>query len=855
MNSISLDSLKKKFDLLRLGDNPKPWRAMLFVLINGFLISFIIFVALDFYTNQMNRGSMRHMVAESYAHVTRNIESFEQTLKATGILVTRLDAVTKEDVAAVIQNVPGIEKFDQLSFVTNGSAGIDRLTIFERDNDWHGEKTVTLDQVYLKKLLQLSKKMPGWGDNQDFDTPVLVFSDVPGEFPLENRPNYILQNSPFVIAVPVSDQGKHVGIVVGVTSIKKIVPLNHLISNRSLYNISIDEAGSDIRLFQLQKRLERAEEKSSTSAIDIGLGYKFLRVEIEAIRDAQSVFLERVPMLTFVAGMLISFILAFFVWLHQKKSNDIAGMNRALEQKNQDMINQAQERERLNRILTAAQKEYKAIIDGVSDIIFEVDDQGRFVFVNQTWVKLTGLDEKETYSMSLFDVILPKDMEGQKAEFDLLVKGEKQPYITLTKLKTRDGGYRSIEINFSMVRKNENRDARISGTIKDIEDKARAERALDETEKKYRTIVENAAGGIYQITREGQFLSANPSMARILGYDTPTQLMEDVYNAHEQLYVVQKDRALLSRLLDEDNNVEGFETRLKTRSGEEIWVNINARAVRDDDDNILYYEGSMANISARKLAEEELREAKLQSDMANRAKTEFLANMSHELRTPLNSIIGFSEIIKNEVLGPVANKQYSEYAQDIYESGKNLLHVINEILDVSQIDAGERSLQESNVDMSFIIESCVRFLASKATHVELLNRTKNVPSVLGEETALKQIILNLLSNALKFTSEGGRVTIGYETDDNGQLLISFTDTGVGLDEAEIEKALSPFGQVDTSLDRSGSGAGLGLTLTDSLMKLHGGRLELFSQKGIGTTATLIFPVDRVIKAKEKKAKS
>jgi signal transduction histidine kinase len=217
--------------------------------------------------------------------------------------------------------------------------------------------------------------------------------------------------------------------------------------------------------------------------------------------------------------------------------------------------------------------------------------------------------------------------------------------------------------------------------------------------------------------------------------------------------------------------------------------------------------------------------------------------MSHELRTPLNAIIGFSEIIKNEVLGPLGNKQYWEYSRDIYDSGKGLLKIISEILEISRIETGDRQITESLVDISKVSKSCVDFLSQKAQdgRLTVTNNLLDAPNVVGEELAVKQILLNLLSNAIKFTPAGGQVTLSHEIDAEGQLRVSITDTGVGLDEKEIEKALSPFGQIDSALSRKGSGTGLGLTLVDSLIRLHHGRLELFSQKGLGTTATIIFP--------------
>ncbi|MCF8496584.1 MAG: HAMP domain-containing histidine kinase, partial [Alphaproteobacteria bacterium] len=266
-----------------------------------------------------------------------------------------------------------------------------------------------------------------------------------------------------------------------------------------------------------------------------------------------------------------------------------------------------------------------------------------------------------------------------------------------------------------------------------------------------------------------------------------------------------------------------------------------------DGENTLYYEGSLEEITQRKETDLALREAKMHSDLANRAKSEFLANMSHELRTPLNAIIGFSEIIKNEAFGPVQPASYLEYAKDIHQSGERLLAVITEILDISKIDAGERQLNDGIVDLASVIESCLILLGPKIESSRMLvsSDLDSTPHVIGEELAIKQILMNLLSNAIKFTPAGGHVSISSSREPDGSLRVSVTDTGVGLDEGEIKKALSPFGQVHNELSRKNSGTGLGLTLADALARLHGGRLELFSQKGIGTTATFVLPPGRV----------
>ncbi len=332
-----------------------------------------------------------------------------------------------------------------------------------------------------------------------------------------------------------------------------------------------------------------------------------------------------------------------------------------------------------------------------------------------------------------------------------------------------------------------------------------------------------------------------------MGYEAPEHLLRVVKNANDTVYGNTRERQVFIRELEARGAIYNYETQVTTLGGERIWVNENVRAVRDESGNTLYYEGSMEDITQRKRAEIELREAKVRSDLANRAKSEFLANMSHELRTPLNAIIGFSEILYSESFGPIGQEAYKDYSRDIHASGKRLLKVINEILDISRIDAGERRLNENLVSIKPIVESCMKLLERKAdsSKLTITNLLPDLPTVIGEDLVIKQVILNLLSNAIKFTPHGGRVTISGEVGREGELRISVTDTGVGLDEQDIEKALSPFGQVNGELSRSNAGTGLGLTLVKALMDLHEGTVELFSKKGIGTTATVVFPPERV----------
>jgi signal transduction histidine kinase len=246
----------------------------------------------------------------------------------------------------------------------------------------------------------------------------------------------------------------------------------------------------------------------------------------------------------------------------------------------------------------------------------------------------------------------------------------------------------------------------------------------------------------------------------------------------------------------------------------------------------------------RRDTERQLREAKEAAEVASRAKSEFLANMSHELRTPLNAVIGFSQMIGEEILGPVGRAEYKEYACDIHTSSLHLLQIINDILDVSKIEAGMLTLHGAAVDFATVVESCARLVRTKALTSEItlaIELAEALPTIWADERLLKQIVLNLLSNALKFTPAGGRVTLAASPGSDGGLVFSVRDTGIGIAAEDFAKVFQPFGQVDSSLTRRFEGTGLGLPLTKGLIELHGGTIALESEIGHGTVVTVRLP--------------
>ncbi|HEY3638668.1 MAG TPA: HAMP domain-containing sensor histidine kinase [Rhizomicrobium sp.] len=250
-------------------------------------------------------------------------------------------------------------------------------------------------------------------------------------------------------------------------------------------------------------------------------------------------------------------------------------------------------------------------------------------------------------------------------------------------------------------------------------------------------------------------------------------------------------------------------------------------------------------------ARDEALRKRFEAETANASKTSFLANMSHELRTPLNAILGFSEMIQKECFGPVGSARYAEYANDIHSSGAHLLSLINDLLDIAKIEAGKMEIAPRALDARHVLKSALRILAVRARERQqelVIQIDPNAPPLYADERAVKQILLNLVSNAVKFTPEGGRITVAASRSAQGDFQVMVEDNGPGITRDKLERVFTPFNQVNNRFDRQGEGTGLGLTLVRGLAELHGGTAWIESDTGKGCRAYVTLPKTQTVRA-------
>jgi two-component system cell cycle sensor histidine kinase PleC len=376
----------------------------------------------------------------------------------------------------------------------------------------------------------------------------------------------------------------------------------------------------------------------------------------------------------------------------------------------------------------------------------------------------------------------------------------------------------------------------------------KAEQAYRRSEGVLRAFIDHAPALVALKHADGRYLLMNKEYTTQLGLD-PAAIeglnASSVFPTHlAQEFRDQERRAVESRQDVTEEHV------IPHKDGDHVHL-CTKFPVFADDGAVVGIGTFSTDITDQKAAEQRINDALMDAEEANRAKSEFLANMSHELRTPLNSIIGFAQIMTLDPSSGPSLEKRTEYARDIQRSAEHLLELINDLLDLSKIEAGQVTLNEAPVDLQELLEQACHMLQAdaEAKTVTLACACKDaLPKLRADTRYLMQVVLNLLSNAVKFNVPGGRVDVSARIEDDGRISIAISDTGIGIAAEDIPLVLEPFGQVGTSSEHAHVGTGLGLSVSKQLVELHGGTLTLVSAPGEGTTVTIRFPADRTVSA-------
>jgi two-component system, sensor histidine kinase and response regulator len=374
----------------------------------------------------------------------------------------------------------------------------------------------------------------------------------------------------------------------------------------------------------------------------------------------------------------------------------------------------------------------------------------------------------------------------------------------------------------------------------------KAQKELEQAESKYRSIYEQTFEGLYQISLDGRYLNANPALFRIFGITDPTTLEAFAHGREGVGFLDQSARQRFLVNLNQIGIIVGFESRIRRADGAVRWVSENARAVTNDKGKVVYFEGSVADITERKEVEQAMQAAKESAEAAADSKSQFLATMSHEIRTPMNGVLGMSTLLLESELKP----EQHHYATVVKQSAEALLVILNDILDFSKIEAGKLSIEQIDFALPEVLNGVASLLETNAKAKGLYLQTEWPPAIprllRGDPYRLRQILMNLLNNAIKFTEEGGvtvKVTMEDRSEKQLQLLIQVVDTGIGLSEESRKKLFQAFAQADASTTRKFGGTGLGLAICRRLVELMGGTIGVDSVIGEGSTFWFRLPLE------------
>ncbi|MGD0127680.1 MAG: PAS domain S-box protein [Terriglobia bacterium] len=479
----------------------------------------------------------------------------------------------------------------------------------------------------------------------------------------------------------------------------------------------------------------------------------------------------------------------------------------------------------------ALRKQFVDLFEDSTDAIYTHDLNYLITSWNRTAEILTGFTRHEVLAKNITDLLTPASLELATNMTKLKLQGCTSTTYEIEFI-AKDGRPLPVEVSTRLITE-EGKVVGIQGAARDISERKRAQEALRSSEHRYRLLFERNMAGVFRTTMDGQLVDCNQSFAQLLGYSSPEEVLE---HGAQVLHIDAGGREALISRLKEHKVVTFYELCLRRKDGSRVWVLENSNLIEGNGAGP-EIEGTVIDITDRKRAEEEWRQAKEAAEAASRAKSEFLANVSHEIRTPLNGVVGMTELALETSL----TSEQREYLEAVRSSARSLLGVINDILDFSKIEAGKLEFDAVEFRLTDTLAEALKPLAIHAQQKGLelcLDISSDVPAVVrGDPGRLRQIIVNLLANATKFT-EHGEILLAVEKEsadpENLSLHFSVRDTGIGIPPEKRALIFEPFAQADGSAKRRFNGTGLGLSICARLVEMMGGRIWLESDVGKGS---------------------
>lgn len=485
----------------------------------------------------------------------------------------------------------------------------------------------------------------------------------------------------------------------------------------------------------------------------------------------------------------------------------------------------------IRRIVDQESLTLSKIINQTQEMIVVTDKQGYIQYVNSAFEKITGYTKEEAIGKKL-SILDPDPIFSEKIKNIWTQVLQGKPWHGIIKNRKKNGTLYDEELTITPIYDDYGNLINVTEIKRDITNELKQRSDLLRAEAKYKSIFENSIEGIYQTSIDGKIITANKALLDMLGYEN----MDEFLNLDAtDLYVNPDDRKAFKTIMDRDGKVVDYELRLRRKDGKEITVVENARAVRDFEGNIIYYEGMIQDITKRKEAENAIR-------MLNAQKDKFLSIISHDLRAPFNSILGFTEMLLDENV-EFSQEEKREFLYYIKHAAEQQLRLLNNLLDWSRLETGRIRFEPRPINLKEIIENSMHSLIGNA-HKKNIELTCQVPeniTVNADVNLLQQLFSNLIGNAIKFTPQNGKVWIDYKDTTDNFVKIAVNDTGIGIPEEDIPKLF----RIDTKYFTRGTegeeGSGLGLALCSEIVQKHGGEIYVESKLNKGSSFYLTLP--------------